>query len=98
MIEHLPPHIRKRIAVCEKTGCWQVNGDPSSNGYQRVWYKGERVMAHKLLYWLAYGVKPRTRQVDHLCENVACCNPRHLDLVTPSVNCKRRHRRRKKPQ
>lgn len=90
VFDRLPPHIQRRITVCDVTGCWVVNGDPSSNGYQRV-------MAHELTYYLATGVRARKRQHDHTCENVACCNPDHIDLVTPSVNCKRRHRRRKKP-
>jgi len=90
----LPPHIIKRIEITDK--CWIFNGDPSSNGYQRCWYLGHRHMAHRLIYELATGKDIRKWQLDHLCENRACCNPNHMDPVTPSVNCKRRHRRRKK--
>ncbi|MGL4650278.1 MAG: HNH endonuclease [Caldilineaceae bacterium] len=31
-------------------------------------------------------------QVDHLCATPSCCNPDHLDLVTPSENSRRRGR------
>lgn len=91
----LPKHIQKRIKFCRETGCWITQGDPSSNGYQRVWYYGKRVMAHKLTYQLKTGTIARTREHDHLCENIACCNPDHIQLVTPSQNCKRRKNRKK---
>lgn len=34
-------------------------------------------------------------EVDHLCCNSRCCNPDHVEAVTPSENCKRRDNRRK---
>jgi HNH endonuclease len=33
-------------------------------------------------------------ELDHLCEMPPCCNPDHLELVTPSENCQRRGQRR----
>lgn len=92
----LPQRILDKITVDEETGCWIFDGDPSSNGYMRCWWQGLRWMAHRLIYEVAFSKDIRKYQLDHLCENRPCCNPNHMDPVTPKVNCKRRHRRRKK--
>lgn len=95
-LEFLPEHILKRIFVDELTGCWEFNGDPSSNGYMRCWYQGHRHMSHRLLFELATGRDIRKWELDHLCENRPCCNPNHMDPVTPKVNSIRKFRRRKR--
>ena len=38
-----------------------------------------------------YFLDPDGLTLDHICLNRACLNLRHLDLVTQSVNSKRRH-------
>lgn len=45
-------------------------------------------------FYLAYLIVTRSAlQWDHTCVNAACCNPDHLDLVTPRVNAQRRSAR-----
>jgi hypothetical protein len=102
LLHILPSHIIDRIVVADlKPGqtrgpCWEFRGDPSSNGYMRCWYGGNRYMAHRLIYELHFKKDIRKWQLDHLCENRPCCNPDHMDPVTPKINALRRTKRRKK--
>lgn len=93
----LPERVLSKISVNENTGCWEFSGDPSSNGYMRVRLYGHRHMMHKVTFEFVTGKAiPKGKQLDHLCENRICCNPKHLEIVTPKINCKRKFRRRKK--
>lgn len=95
-LSDVPERFLRRITV-NLNGCWIFKGDPSSNGYQRLWIYGRRFMAHRYMYELANKNKDiRKLQLDHLCEERACCNPEHLDPVTPKVNSRRKYRRRKR--
>lgn len=95
-VSKLPEHIAKRINVCNHTGCWNYEGkDPSSNGYQRAWYKGVRSVAHRIVYTILVGGNIEGRQLDHECCNRACCNPKHLTPMSHKRNCKLRDQRRK---
>lgn len=95
----LPARIRDRITIVGEHECWQFRGDPSSNGYQRLWNGGKRYMAHIFVWeWVTGKKRPANKTFDHLCENVACCNPDHLEPVPHRVNCIRRTRRRKRVQ
>lgn len=97
-INKLPPHVVLRLPdnVDKPNECWVFNGDPSSNGYMRCWIKNRRIPAHKAIWQIATGIKLRTRQLDHLCENRPCCNPNHMQPVTAKQNAIRRTRRRKR--
>lgn len=95
-VKSLPQRIIDRFTINNK-GCWIFRGDPSSNGYQRLWIHGHRFMAHRYIYHLFNSrVNIENKQLDHLCCNRNCCNPEHLEPVTAKVNSIRVHRRRKK--
>lgn len=92
----LPDRIENKITVCEQKGCWLFDGDPSSNGYQRLWAFNKRHMVHRFIYEFFTGTSIKPELVlDHLCRVRECCNPAHLEPVTQSKNIKRIHRRRK---
>lgn len=97
--DNLPDYIKSKIEVCDDRGCWRFNGDPSSNGYQRLYYSGSRFMAHIFMWeWITGKKAPHrseNKTFDHLCEVRDCCNPNHLQLVSHSINCKRKFNRRK---
>jgi len=72
-----------------KTGCWVWQASLNHKGYGQVGYKDTMVRTHRLMYQLLIGVIPKGLQIDHLCRNRACCNPEHLEPVTPLENTKR---------
>lgn len=49
--------------------------------------RGHRVQfAHIAAYTLLVGPVPDGMELDHLCRNRPCMNPRHLEPVTPQIN------------
>jgi len=90
--------ITKRLTVVED-GCWLWNGPLTPNGYAtfRVHRGGGQVVVHRALYEHYVGPIPEGLQADHLCRVRRCCNPAHLELVSPSTNTERQdHANRRK--
>lgn len=81
----LPEHWQTRINVTRR-GCWEWTGEINRNGYGRLWQEGRRWMTHIAVYVRLKGEYDRSLVLDHKCENRACCNPKHLEPVTPRVN------------
>lgn len=74
----------------EVTGfCWNWTGNTASGGYGRVWMGNQVYSAHRLMYEYLVGPIPAGLQIDHLCRNVICVNPDHLEPVTAKVNLSR---------
>lgn len=69
--------------------CWIWDG-PTIGGYGSVSVKEGRrqtcVMAHRLSYFLSHGAIASGLELDHLCRNRLCINPRHLEQVTSREN------------
>lgn len=67
--------------------CWNWKGALSGGGYGQVHLKDNKtVRAHRLTYELLVGPIPAGLQLDHLCRNRKCVNPKHLEPVTRRVN------------
>lgn len=66
--------------------CWLWTATRGSNGYGKAYYDGKVRYAHRLSYIAFVGEIPDGYQIDHLCRTPACCNPFHLEAVTPSIN------------
>lgn len=47
------------------------------------------VLAHRARFEAAHGPIPADLVPDHLCRNRWCCNPEHIELVTPTENLRR---------
>ena len=80
--------IFKRINIDKKTGCWNWVGCKTS-GYGQVRVNKKLYRVHRLMYELFVEKPPEgkdTYVLDHLCNNRACCNPTHLQLISDKEN------------
>lgn len=71
--------------------CWLWVGSLFDTGYGafnsgQVDGKSKVVSAHRFAYERIHGKQSSRMHLDHLCRVPRCCNPDHLELVTPSEN------------
>jgi hypothetical protein len=64
------------IAQYGRDQCWPSPRKPDKDGYG----------GHQLFYRTVVGPVPEGLELDHLCRNRICVNPRHLEPVTHEVN------------
>jgi Helix-turn-helix. len=70
-------------------GCWIFQGAKTSRGYGSIRIDGASRSTHVVMYELHIGTIPDGMEIDHRCRVRACCNPAHLEAVTPLVNWER---------
>lgn len=68
------------------TKCWIARGKTRPGRYGRFYINGLTFDAHRVSYTLFKGKIPAGLQIDHLCRNRTCINPKHLEAVTSRVN------------
>lgn len=76
------------LSKIEKTdSCWIWKGtiNPDS-GYGRFVVNKKNLYAHRYSYELFNEEIAEKMVIDHLCRNVACVNPSHLEAVTNREN------------
>ena len=89
--ERLRPDLRhrlmSRLSIGGLDSCWGWQGS-HSEGYGTLW-DGQRkrhLYVHRAAYMQFVGAIPADRELDHLCRNRDCGNPRHLEIVTTREN------------
>jgi hypothetical protein len=69
--------------LCLPSGCIEWLGGRRADGYR--WFRipgGKQVIAHRWFWEGEYGPIPKGYVLHHICQNPACVNPDHLELVT----------------
>jgi HNH endonuclease len=84
-IPDMKAHILARIRVTD-AGCWEWLKGKGWMGYGKTRHNSRTRPVHLVTYELFVGPIPEGKQLDHLCKNVICCNPAHLEPVTPREN------------
>lgn len=69
------------------TPCWLFSGAiQNTGGYGLFWISGKLQLTHRITYEYLKGPIPPGLYIDHLCRVPRCCNPAHLEAVTPAEN------------
>lgn len=88
----LPERIEAKFTPEPNTGCWLWHA-ASGSGYGIVYFRGRRVVAHRVIYELLVGEIPPGLDLDHVrargCQLRCCVNPEHLEPVTRRENIRR---------
>lgn len=75
--------------------CWIWTACIMPTGYG-FWSHGYphavKTTSHRYSYGQTKGTVPEGLHIDHLCRVRACCNPEHLEAVTPQENARRTRR------
>jgi hypothetical protein len=86
--QRVPQRIWERV-VEDESGCWLWQALINTNGYGAVTIDGRSWGAHRFMCTALVGDIRTGLHLDHLCRVRHCCNPAHLEPVTPAENIRR---------
>lgn len=94
MLDFFNINILPRCVLNRETGCWEWRGwNDGKKGYGKVTFRGIAQYVHRLAFEAHHGPIRPGNEVDHKCVNAKCCNPDHLQQVTPRKNKQLRSKR-----
>lgn len=68
----------------QPNGCWIYGDDPDKYGSDRKLV----VRVHRFVYETLVGPIPKGHHLHHKCQTPACCNPAHLEPLSPDEHAK----------
>lgn len=78
----------------DEWGCWIWLGSTHGEGYGNFFINGQPIAAHRYSWQRTHPdeVLPsgKAMQIHHTCDQPACVNPDHLELVTAAYNSQQR--------
>lgn len=74
-----------RVDMQDSGDCWEWKAG-FRNGYGAIKHGGRVHSAHRVAFVLSSGEPQEGLVIAHKCDNRKCCNPSHLEAVTPSQN------------
>lgn len=94
MFAFIESEIERHSSCIDKSGgedaCWLWTASVTSRGYGQISIhrdkKRRNFLAHRIAYFLGYGVDPGPLLVCHTCDQKRCCNPKHLWCGTHADN------------
>ena len=90
MIASAPMRFWVKVDFEAAGGCWQWTVGRSGDGYGHfLRAKQKGVGAHRWAYEFCVGTIPPGMMLDHLCRNILCVRPEHLEIVSNRENVKR---------
>lgn len=75
--------------IKDKNGCWNWTAFINKGGYSIIMIQGKPRRGHRISYEEFIGEIPHKLDLDHLCRNRKCINPKHLEPVTRKENLRR---------
>lgn len=79
----IPARFWSKVKKTEECWEWQAT---TSRGYGKFEIAGKNFFAHRVAYYLHFGVDPDAQLVRHTCHNPNCVRPDHLLLGTMKDN------------
>lgn len=83
-----------RVAKGKANECWEWQA-AMRNGYGAIKHQKRVLSAHRVAYVIHNGEPDSKLIVGHKCDNPKCCNPHHLEAITPGKNNRDARGRRK---
>jgi hypothetical protein len=103
----LPDWVTRRLDVDRDTGCWRWTGGRTSTGYGVVWVQRDGYpdwadepptqRVHRIVWKMLRGGPAGHLVKRDVCDDRACCNPEHWEVVSKREHARRAGRTKTRP-